>query len=363
MSESQLDWGSSYAVPAGLRFRLTPAGSFQADDERIGELAEVASDQIELLLGFARSQVVETAFEKAAMSWDVDRETYGRLLETWIATGLLRRAKGESNAPTRLALFASAMAEHAATASGRFPLRSQFKLQEPGMFYPGLETREIHDRRRFPWVAALESAFPVVETEFAALLASADFSRVNPGYTSKGEWAAAYLWAFGEKVDEVLAFAELEEFTVRLLESDDAVRSDISRRFEHVLMDELQDTNRLQWKLIGLVRRRNFFAVGDINQSIYGFRHAQPEIFHEYEAGINSSGKHSVQLLHNFRSRNEILRCVESVLNDAEGIIRWSYVSPIGINPGADGILKALTAMTQNQNRPAGNRGAGEVAL
>jgi len=203
MSESQLDWESSYTVPAGLRFRLTPAGNFQVDDERIGELAEIASDQIELLLGFARSQVVEAAFEKAALSWDIDRETYGRLLEAWIAGGLLRRAKSQSNTPTRLALFASAMAEHAATASGRFPLRSHFKLQEPGMFYPGLETREIHDCQRFPWVATLESAFPVIEAEFAALLASADFSRVNPGYTSKGEWAAAYLWAFGQKVDEV----------------------------------------------------------------------------------------------------------------------------------------------------------------
>ncbi len=34
---------------------------------------------------------------------------------------------------------------------------------------------------------------------------------------------------------------------------------------------------------------------------------------------------------------------------DAEGIIRWSYVSPVGINPGADGILKALESMAEGQ--------------
>jgi hypothetical protein len=203
MSENQLEWGSPYAVPAGLRFRSTSGGNVQVDDERIGELVEVAGDHLELLLAFTRARVVETAFEMAAASWDLDRETYGRLLESWIARGLLRPAQTDSGTPTRLAIFAGAMAEQAVTGQRRFPLRSHFKLQEPGMLYPGLETREIHDRRRFPWVAILEGAFGVIQTEFAALLASADFSRVNPGYTSQGEWAAAYLWAFGERVEDV----------------------------------------------------------------------------------------------------------------------------------------------------------------
>jgi peroxiredoxin len=38
---------------------------------------------------------------------------------------------------------------------------------------------------------------------------------------------------------------------------------------------------------------------------------------------------------------------------DAAGVIRWSYVSPVGINPGADGILKALTAITQKKTADA----------
>ena len=49
--------------------------------------------------------------------------------------------------------------------------------------------------------------------------------------------------------------------------------------FDHILMDELQDTNPLQWKLMALIRRPDtFFAVGDINQSIFGFRYAEPEL-------------------------------------------------------------------------------------
>jgi aspartyl/asparaginyl beta-hydroxylase (cupin superfamily) len=125
-------------------------------------------------------------------------------------------AKQGSYSTARLALFAEAMAEQAATASPVFPLRSHFTLQQPVMFFPGLDTREIHDGRRFPWVAALEGTFPIIMAEFTALLASADFSRVNPGYTNQGEWAAAYLWAYGEKVDEICRWCPE---TTRLLTS------------------------------------------------------------------------------------------------------------------------------------------------
>ena len=55
-------------------------------------------------------------------------------------------------------------------------------------------------------------------------------------------------------------------------------------------MDELQDTNPLQWKLMGLIRRADsFFAVGDVNQSIFGFRYADPELFAQYRRGLSNA--------------------------------------------------------------------------
>ncbi len=104
-------------------------------------------------------------------------------------------------------------------------------------------------------------------------------------------------------------FADLEEFTVALLESDEAVQIEIAGRFEHVLMDELQDTNRLQWRLMNLLRT-SFFGVGDINQSIYGFRYADPEVFAEYRDELRSSGAEIDELKENHRSRAEILSTV-----------------------------------------------------
>ena len=54
-------------------------------------------------------------------------------------------------------------------------------------------------------------------------------------------------------------------------------------QFDHILMDEFQDTNGQQARLMQLVRSRdNFYAVGDINQSIFGLRHAEPEGFARY---------------------------------------------------------------------------------
>src|SRR5205085_11085241 len=100
-------------------------------------------------------------------------------------------------------------------------------------------------------------------------LLSAAIVRIDTTYRAK------------KRQESAVDFADLEEFTVALLESDEAVQLETAGRFEHVLMDELQDTNRLQW-LLGNLLRTSFVGVGDINQSIYGFRHAAAEVFAEY---------------------------------------------------------------------------------
>jgi superfamily I DNA/RNA helicase len=79
-----------------------------------------------------------------------------------------------------------------------------------------------------------------------------------------------------------LDFSDLEERAITLLRGDAGLRETVSNNFEAILMDELQDTNPLQWTLMDLLRRKDrFFAVGDINQSIFGFRHAEPRVFQE----------------------------------------------------------------------------------
>ncbi len=115
--------------------------------------------------------------------------------------------------------------------------------------------------------------------------------------------------------DDVLAIAG------DLLESGGGPRL----RFEHVLIDEFQDTNPLQVRLVERLleahgeNRPVRFVVGDINQSIYGFRHADQNVFRAYRAGIEKGGGDVVRLAANFRSRPDILATVRTLLPGGPG--------------------------------------------
>ncbi len=116
-------------------------------------------------------------------------------------------------------------------------------------------------------------------------------------------------------------FNDLERHAIALLKTDAAVKSRVEGQFRQIMLDEFQDINGQQAELIMLLRSKDvFFGVGDSNQSIYGFRHARPEIFLQYDGDVRARAGQSVALTHNFRSRGAILRCVRAVLTSLEGI-------------------------------------------
>lgn len=90
--------------------------------------------------------------------------------------------------------------------------------------------------------------------------------------------------------------------------------------FEHVLIDEFQDTNPLQVRLVERLldahgeRRPVTFVVGDINQSIYGFRHADHNVFRAYRERVERDGGEVIRLSENFRSRPGVLAGVHRLL-------------------------------------------------
>jgi ATP-dependent exoDNAse (exonuclease V) beta subunit len=126
----------------------------------------------------------------------------------------------------------------------------------------------------------------------------------------------------------LLDFADLEEYAVRLLEEHTDARARVRGQFDHILMDEFQDTNGQQARLMELVRTPDrFYAVGDINQSIFGFRHAEPQGFERYQQNIAERGRHLVELNDNFRSRAEVLSAVETIVEGAHGIVKRPLVA------------------------------------
>ncbi|KIX90594.1 ATP-dependent DNA helicase [Staphylococcus microti] len=122
-----------------------------------------------------------------------------------------------------------------------------------------------------------------------------------------------------KRVRNIIDFGDYEHLALRILLNEDGTPSPIAEtyraQFEEILVDEYQDTNRVQEAIIGSIKRGdasngNLFMVGDVKQSIYKFRQADPSLFiGKYEAfnqPDDLSGKR-IDLSQNFRSRKEVL--------------------------------------------------------
>jgi ATP-dependent exoDNAse (exonuclease V) beta subunit len=156
----------------------------------------------------------------------------------------------------------------------------------------------------------------------------AQYTLITEHYKAERETLLAVLRRFDRTYRErkraagVLDFADLEEFAVRLLEEHADTRERVRAQFDHILMDEFQDTNGQQARLMRLVRAPDrFYAVGDINQSIFGFRHAEPEGFAQYQEEVRERAGRLVELTDNFRSRAAVSSAVETISHGLPGIV------------------------------------------
>ena len=109
-------------------------------------------------------------------------------------------------------------------------------------------------------------------------------------------------------------FDDLVCEVARIWRDDGAVRERWQSRFLHVLVDEYQDTNRAQLELLRQLggERRNVCAVGDDDQSIYGWRGADVRNILDFEAHF--AGARVVKLEHNYRSKAPILAVANAVI-------------------------------------------------
>jgi ATP-dependent helicase/nuclease subunit A len=129
-------------------------------------------------------------------------------------------------------------------------------------------------------------------------------------------------------------FEDLQILAARLLERAE-IGEHYRRRFRQILVDEFQDTNRLQLRLIEALRgpKTELVVVGDELQSIYGFRHADLEVFRRRREEIDHRGDAELMRLSgNFRSRPEVVGAVnlfgEALLGPAYNPLR------VGSDPG-----------------------------
>jgi ATP-dependent helicase/nuclease subunit A len=159
-------------------------------------------------------------------------------------------------------------------------------------------------RRRGERAAAYEEARRRLEQAALDELAAADRDLLQ-------ELLNAFADAYQEGKDResALDFEDLQLKARDLLRDDAAIREREQLRFRSIMVDEFQDTNRLQCELIDLISHGDCerFFVGDEFQSIYGFRHADVQVFRERRA---EAGDGVVPLTMNYRSRPEVLAVV-----------------------------------------------------
>lgn len=120
--------------------------------------------------------------------------------------------------------------------------------------------------------------------------------------------------------DGVADFAELLLRCYELLERDANIRQHYQSRFRYILVDEFQDTNRLQYQWLKLLAGQSkdgqhncIFAVGDDDQSIYGFRGARVGNMRDFETDFNVQSV--VKLEENYRSHSNILDAANAIIS------------------------------------------------
>jgi ATP-dependent helicase/nuclease subunit A len=159
-----------------------------------------------------------------------------------------------------------------------------------------LASPELDEPRRAVEAAALEA------------LAARDREQLQ-------ELLLAYDAAYREAKDResALDFEDLQLLARELLQLHPEIRERESWRFRSIMVDEFQDTNRLQCELVDLLAHDDseIFFVGDEFQSIYRFRHADVEVFRERREAVGGV----LALTQNYRSRPEVLHVINHLFS------------------------------------------------
>ena len=105
------------------------------------------------------------------------------------------------------------------------------------------------------------------------------------------------------------SFTDIAKMSIELVSNFPDAKEELKNQFKEIMLDEYQDTSDLQEILIGLISDNNVYMVGDIKQSIYQFRNANPDIFKDkYQSYLEDEEKGlKIDLNKNFRSRREVI--------------------------------------------------------
>lgn len=214
--------------------------------------------------------------------------------------------------------------------------------------------------RKDPAIGDVRAAFDAAKPIFKALAvldrtAEEELERMSIAPLKAGIYrCAAQLREGYDAAKRARGLLDFEDLQARALEllADEAVRREYGARFRHILLDEAQDTNPIQMRLIDRLREGGaaLFAVGDVKQAIYGFRGAEVSLF----GGLCAdAGPGRMSLVDNFRSRREVLDLVNAVGERLwePGPVRFEALAPgLGYPPVEGGVRLELCCFTRSES-------------
>ncbi|UKI28027.1 MAG: UvrD-helicase domain-containing protein [Bacilli bacterium] len=108
----------------------------------------------------------------------------------------------------------------------------------------------------------------------------------------------------------------MANLAIKLVKENSQIREEIKNNLNEILIDEYQDTNDVQEEFISYISNNNVYMVGDIKQSIYRFRNANPYIFkNKYDMYSSHNNGMKIDLNKNFRSREEVINNINLMFN------------------------------------------------
>ena len=111
-------------------------------------------------------------------------------------------------------------------------------------------------------------------------------------------------------------FNDIAMMAIKVVKNNKSALEELKSSFNEIMVDEYQDTSDIQETFINLISNNNVYMVGDVKQSIYRFRNANPDIFkNKYLNYSNHNGGKKIDLLNNFRSRSEVLDDINNIFN------------------------------------------------
>lgn len=126
------------------------------------------------------------------------------------------------------------------------------------------------------------------------------------------------IYGMKKRDKNLVDYNDIEHYAIEILKND-LVSEEYKEKFKYIFIDEYQDSNYLQEAIIWRVKREdNLFMVGDIKQSIYRFRLAEPGIFKETYRNYQQDSENSckIDLNENFRSKKDVIDGINHVFSN-----------------------------------------------